>query len=213
MSEHNAASAEAEFLARLNGLQADISGRTRVDMSGIPRSSWRRCREIAEAHGWEYSSVDVDSSAHYLVLTRPGTTSVPKHDSQFITGPPLAELREYPQARETAEQVRRESGVDPLSDHALNEARATHNACRKRTTRCVALAVFSGLTLLVVLVTAGRLLGDGGTAALVVAAACVVLLVGTIVGTVGIVRRERARKAAIRPFVDGYERVVAAVLK
>ncbi|GAA1202866.1 hypothetical protein [Prauserella alba] len=211
MTEHDAATAEAEFLARLGGLRPDPGGTARIEVSDIPRSSWRRCREIAEAHGWVFQSVAQERGAKYWVLTRPGTASVDRRDSLFVTGPSLAELREYPRAREAAEQARRELGVDPLSTATLNKTRAAHQAHRKVTNRFVALATLSGLALLVVLMTAGRLFGDGGTTALVLGIGCAALLVSTVIGTVGIVRRERARKAAIRPFTQGYERVVAAV--
>lgn len=213
MTEYNAANAESEFLARLNALRTDLSGTARVEVSDIPSSSWRRCCEIAEAHGWAFKSVAQERGVKYWVLTRPETASVDRRDSLFVTGPSLEELREYPRAREVAEQARRELGVDPLSEFALNETRALHNAYRKTTNRFTALAVLSGLTLLVVLVTAGRLFGEGGPTALVLGVVCAVLLVGTALGTVGIIRRERARKTAIRPFTQGYERVVAAVLQ
>ncbi|MBB3661166.1 hypothetical protein FB384_000070 [Prauserella sediminis] len=213
MTERDAANAESEFLARLDALRPDLGGTARVEVSGIPRSSWRRCRELAEAHGWTFRSVAQERGDTYWVLTRPGTASVDRRDSLFVTGPSLAELREYPQAREVAAQVRRELGVDPLSTVTLNETRAAHQAHRKATNRFAALAVLSGLTLLVVLVTAGRLFGDGGTTALVLGVGCAVLLMGTVIGTAGIIRRERARKAAIMPFTQGYERVVAAVLQ
>ncbi|GAA1238736.1 hypothetical protein GCM10009676_24150 [Prauserella halophila] len=211
--EHDATAAEAEFVARLGELRVDLGGTARIDVSDIPRSSWRRCRELAEAHGWEFKAVAPERGVHHWVLARPGTASVDRRDALFITGPSQAELREYPRAREVAEQVWRELGVDPLSQAALNETRAAHNAYRKTTNRFVALAVCSGLALLVVLVTAGRLFGDGGTTALVLGVVCAALLVSTVSGTVGIVRRERARRAAIRPFTHGYERVVAAVLQ
>ncbi|MCP2252242.1 hypothetical protein LY13_000981 [Prauserella aidingensis] len=213
MTDHDSTAAEAEFVARLSALQADLGGTARIDVSDIPCASWPRCRELAEAHGWEFKTVAPERGGHHWILARPGTESVDRRDALFVTGPPLEQLRQYPRAREVAEQVRRELGVDPLSQVALNEARAAHNAHRKTTNRAVALAVLSGMTLLIVLVTAGRLFADGGTTALVLAVVCGLLLVGTVVGTIGIVRRERARKAAVRPFTEGYERVVAAVLQ
>lgn len=202
-----------EFLRRLSGLQPDIGGSARVEMTDIPRASWRQCREIAEARGWVFRTLEYERASTYWILARSGTTPVARRDPDFVKGPGLAELRRYPEARAAAAEAMQELGVDPLSDVALAETRNHHLMLTRKATRRGAFAALSGMALLVLLLTSGRQLFGGGAAALVTAVASTLLLLGLVAGWVATIRTLRARTTAVQDFAKGYERVVSAVFK
>lgn len=204
-------SAVSTFLARLENAQADIGGTTRISMADIPRDSWRECRDIVTAHGWRFHTPEYENRVPYWVLSRPDVTPVSRRDPYFLKGPALADLRAYPEARAMAEQVKREQGVDPLSDAALNEARDQHLRLYRKAVRYAGIAFVAGMALLVVLLVGLRQLAHGGAATLTLGAVSLVLLVAFIGGWVVAARTLRARRDAVRAFTEGYERVVAAV--
>jgi hypothetical protein len=197
-----------EFLARLGKLQPGLGGTARIEMTDIPRPEWAHCRTVLEAHGWAFDTIDIEQDARYWVVKRPGTAVVSRNDPYFINGPGLDELRRHPAARQAAEQAKREFGVDPLSDSALREVRARHLTLYRQATRRAGTGVVCGLVLLVVLIAAWRQLGDP-----VVLVPAVLLLVGTVAGSLLGRQALRERKAAVAPFTAAYERVVGAVLK
>ncbi len=203
----------AAFLARVGRLQPDLGGTARLDISDVPTTHWRQCREIVEARGWRIHEVRREEGTVRLVLSRRGTTAVDRQDPYFITGPSLSELRRYPAARRAAAEAAREFGVDPLSETALEETRARHKALMRKAYRFGALASLCGLTLMVLLITAWRPLTEGGVAAVLVGSLDLVLLIATVVGGVGSARTLRARAEATRPFTEGYERVAQAALR
>ena len=147
----------------------------------------------------------------YWVLTRPDVKPASRRDPYFLKGPALAELRVYPEARAMAEQVKRERGVDPLSDAALDEVRGQHLTLYRKAVRYAGIATVSGIALLVILLFAWRQLTSGGAVTLILGAVSLVLLVALVCGWVVAARTQRTRRNAIRAFNEGYERVVAAV--
>jgi len=110
-----------------------------------------------------------------------------------------------------AEQVKRERGVDPLSDAALDEVRGQHLTLYRKAVRYAGIATVSGIALLVILLFAWRQLTSGGAVTLILGAVSLVLLVALVCGWVVAARTQRTRRNAIRAFNEGYERVVAAV--
>lgn len=199
------------FLARLEHTQADIGGTARISMADIPRASWQECRDIASARGWRFHTFEYESGVPYWVLTRPDVKPVSRRDPYFLKGPALAELRAYPEARAVAEQVKREHGVDPLSDAALDEVRGQHLTLYRKAVRYAGIAAISGIALLVILLFAWRQLTSGGAATLILGAVSLLLLVALVGGWVAAARAQRTRRNALRAFTEGYERVVAAV--
>ncbi|MCP2252240.1 hypothetical protein LY13_000979 [Prauserella aidingensis] len=78
--------------------------------------------------------------------------------------------------------------------------------------RWAALFTLPFLTLIVVAMATGRLLGDGGTTAAVVAGIWVGLAELATVGVVGLTRAHRRRKANLAPYKQAYEKVAHAVV-
>lgn len=202
---------ESEFLARLMELRPDIGGTARLDMTSIPTTSWRRCRELAEAHGWTLHSFEHERNARYWILVRRGTTPVRRGELGFVRGPSVEDLRQYPEARAAARQAHRELGVDPLSGKALERARVRHRELYRHAQRRIVLAVLCGLTLFAVPLSTARAMRESTTVAVSVGGVAVVLLGGLVVGWLGARRYLRRRDAAVAPYVTGYERVVGAV--
>lgn len=197
---------------RLTEANPDVRGVVRLDMTDVPRDRWRSLRERAQTYGWLLVGFDYEFHSTYWRLARRGVTVVGREDPNFVTGPSLAELRRYPQARTEAEKARHELGVDPLSDIALEEAKRKHLALWRSAVRWAGTSAVSGLVLLVLLLAGWRLMLDGGADSAIVIGVAVVLASVLAWGWATGARKLSARKAAVHAYTSGYERVVSAVL-
>lgn len=205
---------EQAFLAKLADATPDIRGRARINMSDIAtQSHWRDCMDIARAHGWTLHSFDYQRDGKYWVLVKQGTNPVARREDPFITGPGLAQLRDYPEARAAAEQAERELGVNPLAEQQLERARTQHTTLWRKATRYGGLAIICGLAFLILLFIAPSQFQAGGTGAVVVTILGIALILGTLTGWLLATRTLKARKTAVHHYTEGYERVVAAVLQ
>ncbi|MFC4004668.1 hypothetical protein ACFS2C_24705 [Prauserella oleivorans] len=204
---------QSRFLARLAELTPDISGTARIDISDFHPSTWKELRRLAEAHGWTYRGPERDLGKTQFVLSRQGSATVPRNDYYFLKGPGLEELRRYSAAHEAAAEAERRFGVNALSQKAFNDAASRYRADSKSCNRWAALATLPGLLLLAVASLTGRQLADGGTTAIVLIGLWSLLALATVVGSIGLTRRHRARKAALAPYKQAYEHVVQAVFR
>ncbi|RCW45160.1 hypothetical protein DFQ14_103124 [Halopolyspora algeriensis] len=208
-------SEEQEFLARLDGVAPGISGVAKVELGDVShRLSMARYRELAAGRGWEVEGTERSGRNLFLQVKRIGTVTTNRRlDLGFLSGPSLTELRDSAAAREEAERVLRETGVDVLSEKVLDDARRRHLALRRTVTRLTWLSALPGTFALSGLLFCLVLLGDGSTHAAGVLA--IVSLVAAVICAALIplgMRAERARKAAVADYTTAYERVVAAAL-
>lgn len=107
-------STEQELLARLEGVTTDISGVGQVSLADLPgRVSLPRFRELAASRGWDVDGTEYAGGQLHLQVKRSGTSATAQRlDLGFLSGPSLTELRDSAAAREEAERVLRETGVD-----------------------------------------------------------------------------------------------------
>jgi hypothetical protein len=181
-----------------------------------------KTKAIAAAEGFDWVGYSGQSDRQ-LNFQRPITRPVNPVEAEatvarstwpaFLTGPSLTELRKHPYARATADRIRAELGIDPLSDTALKQAREQHSELRRKTLRYVALATCSGFALLIVLLSTAKQLiaGTGNTP--VIAIVAVLLLIGLSIGWAFARNANKARQAATSGYAQAYERLVAAVLR
>lgn len=202
----------AAFLARLAALTPDSSGTARLDLSGFSPANHKELAALADAHGWTYvGSTRQDGETGFL-LARKGSETVTRNAEYFIKGPGIEELGRYPVAHDTAAQAEREFGVNPLSDRAFNEAAARYRTDTQACNRWAALFALPLLSLVGVVPITARLVGDGGTTAIVLIVVWAVLAAATVAGGVGLARAHGRRKTALAPYKRAYERVTHAVV-
>src|SRR4051812_19430537 len=96
---------------------------------------------------------------------------------------------------------------------ALEEARALHITHHRTVNRRVAVTSVFGIALIIVVMAGGKQMIAGGTPAIILGVVSILLIVAIVIGGIAIARAERTRKAAIRPFTEGYERVAAVFKK
>ncbi|MDR7301059.1 hypothetical protein [Haloactinomyces albus] len=208
-------SPEQEFLARLDGVTADISGVAEVSLTELPgRLSLSNYRELAAARGWEVEGLHRSGGKLCLQVKRAGSSPITRQlGAEFLSGPSLTELRGNDVAREEAALVLRETGVDVLSDTVLDDARRQHLAFRRKVMRRTWLSMLPGVFAFAGVMFSFVLWRDGDTQAGNVL--MVLSLVAAVVcaATISLpVKAERARKAAVHDYTTAYERVVSAAL-
>ncbi|QWF84222.1 hypothetical protein [Amycolatopsis sp. CA-230715] len=200
----DAGAGEAGLLAALRVVQPDINGVARVDADVIAeRMTQDEYRTAAASEGWVPAGREQQGDTTYLLFRRFDSTAVPRTGPEFLNGPPLAELRKHPRAKEVAAAVLAETGVDPLSARELEAARAAHVRLRARALRWTAPAVLLGFAALITVLLAF------GTVTVLVAAAVAIVVTGCAIPAV---RANRARIRAIAPYRHAYERLVSELL-
>ncbi|ASU77314.1 hypothetical protein CDG81_02160 [Actinopolyspora erythraea] len=216
MTDDAGSPTEAEFLRRLENTRTNLAGVAYVDIPYSERKiSLGHYRGLVRERGWRVTGVERgDEGMFRLVLERSGSTSAPHIlGPTFIEGPSLDELRGNESALLEAERVRRETGVDVLSDSVLDGVRREHVRLRRRYVRLGRLAALPALLAFVTLMFSLVALGDGNPEAvrtlLIVSAVSAVVFVLSLWPTI---RAARARRAAVADYKAGYERVVAAAL-
>lgn len=200
------------FLAQLASLTTDSSGTARVDLGDFHPRQHKELVRLADAHGWTYVHPDRRDGRAGFLATRHGTETVTTNDEYFIKGPGIDELSRDPVAQRVATEAEAEFGVNPLSPLAYNEAAARYKADSRRTNRWAAVFTLPFLTLIVVALATGRLLGDGGTTAAVVVGIWVGLAALATLGVVGLTHAHRRRKANLAPYKQAYEKVAHAAV-
>ncbi|SFE15570.1 hypothetical protein SAMN04487819_108232 [Actinopolyspora alba] len=216
MTDDAGSPTEAEFLRRLENARTNLAGVAYVDVPYSEKKiSLRHYRGLVRERGWRVTGMERgDEGMFRLVLERSDSTSAPHIlGPTFIEGPSLDELRGNQAALLEAERVRRETGVDVLSDSVLDGVRSEHVRLRRRYVRLGRLASLPALlafvTLMFSLVNRGEGNPEAADTLLLVSAVSAVVFALSLWPTI---RAARARTAVVADYKAGYERVVAAAL-
>ncbi|MDV6012341.1 hypothetical protein [Haloechinothrix sp. LS1_15] len=211
--EHDTAM-ESYLASVLPTLHADARGFAYVDMT---RYQGRRPSQdvwnTLQAHGWQLDSFDFRESMKgrdrrfYWQLRRSGSTTASAPD--FVKGPGIEELSQYPEAQYAAAEAQHRFGVNPLSAEAANDARQQHSKLYSRMVRSSLLGTALLVPLIVLLTQFSEVFTDPASVSTGVLATMGTLTLAVALLAWRTTHLEVTRRRRTRDYTRAYEYVVS----